>query len=284
MRRLWIILGCISILSLVVGIVAAVRSPWILEARIASDCAADQPSEACIVRMRAMGHIRTAQGSIERGETWYRRAAGQGDASAMFQLGWIYQMRAIDQIKSMALRAGEREMAAAEVFSAQPGDKMKTLRDGEAISISATEAASWYEKAAAKKFAPAMNNLGELYRLGILGDPDPTEAFKWYLRAAVAGNPVGCWNVAMAYASGQGVRRDAAESQKWLAWSGRTSDSPDLAWPTLERTTIFGGAIPSDRLAILRGAAGTGVPVALTMTPVLPDPRIKPFSAVVNGK
>jgi hypothetical protein len=265
-------------LAAVLGAALFMAWPWLptrlTEFHVAWDCPQSDTSELCVVRMRALGHLWSAQGSLTRAEYWYGRSAQQGDPSAMFELGWLHEIRAIDQFKAML--EAERLGWNANIHD---GPDEKTLQE---IADTRAEAEQWYHKAADKGFAPAMNNLGELYQLGVGGDPDPSRAFNWYLAAARAGNPVGVWNLSVAYASNYGSDHDRAEAKHWLTWNPSSGVPGDLLWPILERTRLFELDIPADQLALIRAAAHAGSPVTPTVELVKPSADLPVFQPVVR--
>jgi hypothetical protein len=284
MRKLLIAAGCVAVLGVAGYFALPWVMPWYLEMRLATDCSAPEPSDTCVVRMRAMGHVQSARSSLGRAEYWYRRAADRGDPSAMFHLGWLYETRALDQFRASVRVQAERMHASGTQLLDNPGDALASLREAEAIAAAVSAAEGWYRKAAEQGSGPAMNNLGELYRLGIGRDPDARQAVAWYMAAARAGSPLGTWNVAFAYMSGQGVGRDAAEAEKWLVWSPPDHDQPDLKWPTLERTTLFGSSLPAQQMTLLRAAARAGGPVRLAMESMQPNAALPSFRRAATDR
>lgn len=127
-----------------------------------------------------------------------------------------------------------------------------------------------------------MNNLGDLHALGRLGKADRQTAFRWQLAAAQAGNPVGAFNISLAYREGRGVARDVAEADKWARWSPAQFKEGDLANPTLARTQFFGDALAEPVRHKLQAVAKSGPPAfaVLELKPLKPDPRIPTFSEV----
>jgi uncharacterized protein len=57
-------------------------------------------------------------------------------------------------------------------------------RGNAAVKANPTNAVTWYLEAARAGSAPAMRRLGELWRDGVNGSPDPEEAQRWFQRAA----------------------------------------------------------------------------------------------------
>ena len=99
---------------------------------------------------------------------WYRLAADQGDASAQFNLGVMYD-------------------------------------NGQGVAQDYKEAVKWYRLAADQGFASAQFNLGVRYANGQGVAQDYKEAVKWYRLAADQGDAAAQNNLGVRYANGQGV-------------------------------------------------------------------------------
>ena len=78
------------------------------------------------------------------------------------------------------------------------------------------KAREWYEKAADKGNAGAMNNLGWLYANGFGVAQDYAKAREWYEKAADKGEATAMRNLGLLYARGQGVAQDYAGSDTHL--------------------------------------------------------------------
>ncbi|HEX6841562.1 MAG TPA: tetratricopeptide repeat protein [Stellaceae bacterium] len=280
-------------------------SPYAVELSIENSCSLTKPDAACTKRMRWMGDAWSFKGNQERAQLWYGRAAAAGDVPAMFQLGWIYEMQAVDKLK--ALRAEWQQMRAAApnpppateqlspsgITRIDPAIAERVLGGGgpaggqaapvdaaaahfragfAAMDADCRQSTEWYRRAADQGFAPAMNNLGELYFNGLagsIGQPDRNEALRWYRAAAATGNPVGLWNVGVAYANGLGVARDPAEAAKWTTWyPSRKGLTVDLASAVLSRTTLLSQTLSSEQRDGLRAAAQAGTPFSIIL-PIL---------------
>lgn len=211
------------------------------EKKLEADCPAPPFDDVCLNRMRAAGHIFSKNGELNKAKHWYSIAAENNDEVAMFNLAWVYQELAI----------------------ASP--------DNEGME----QAMEWYRKSAEKGFAPAMNNLGQLYLSGT--NQDAIEALKWHMVAAKAGNPAGTWNVMIAYRAGHGVAEDETEAKKWELWDPKNVNPKDIISPIIERTTVFGSNIPAQEIANIRQAVKEGVPLSASLSPLKPDPSIPTF-------
>jgi hypothetical protein len=293
MRKLLAAAACL----IAVAFATYLASPWIIEKRLEWSCSLSEPTDLCLVRMRAMGHVWSLKDNFTRAKLWYGRAAEHGDAASMFHLGWVYQKMARDAVikQAMARRAKFKNAeglldqfmkVVRRLIDQTDEDGSAEASDGvpERTHPSDLElAAEWYRRSATAGFAPAMNNLGELYMHGLGGPEDLDAAFRWHMAAAQAGNPIGRWNVAVAYYAGHGVAADPVEAEKWLTWNPHTANPSDLLEPVLERTTLFGSALPSDKRALVRAAAKADSPVTFNVTPVKPDPSIPTFREVQRG-
>lgn len=265
MRKFRAIAGSLIPVALcMAGIILA--SPWMAEKTLEQDCSQPEPSDLCLARMRSMGHLWSQVDEMDKAKTWYRRAADHGDAVAMFHLAWVYQEFASKDHAAYlerlaALRSQEfRDPAALAAARERPDEINSELAEG------------WYRKSAEKGFAPAMNNLGQMLLNGPHRNIDA--AFEWHMDAAKAGNPVGSWNVPIAYMAGHGVVGDPVEALKWSTWTPRPDRREDLFEPTLQRTILFGSTLPADRRVLLRAAADVGEPVTFTARPLKPSAAV----------
>lgn len=266
MWRMFKLVGAI-VVAAVAFAAAVLLVPQITETVIRLTCSQDRPSKTCIVRMRAMGDVWALKGNLLRAQQWYAKAADHGDLVAAFDLGWAYEQTA----------------------AANLADLVKQSASGlEPTRLSKPDfnlAATAYRKAAERGFAPAMNNLGQLYSNGVFGPAGPgspllDEGFRWMLRAAEAGNPVAAMNVSLAYREGRGVARDAAKASHWATWTAEKTEPHDLSEPTLSRTNLFGMPLPPELRAHIRASAKAAQPVTTNFRPLQPDPRLPTFGSV----
>ena len=210
------------------GVGYHLASPWIGEAVFHMNCTANDNSERCHERMRTIGHRFSAKGRMEDAFFWYAIGAERGDPKAMFHLAWMYERRAYREVlgRSRPVVSGT--------------DRLPDIAKATRGSKDAEMARQWYAKSAKKGYAPSMNNLGQLYFVGLGGRKDPNRTFKWCLAAAKAGNPVARLNVANAYASGIGVRANPMLAGTWMFRAVLDKSRPDMAEPTLTRTRLNG--------------------------------------------
>lgn len=111
-------------------------------------------------------------------KTLLLKAANQGIAGAMFQLGHEF-----------------------DIGDGEPHDMKQALY--------------WYEKGAAAGSADAMIGLGAYYNIGAYVPRDPGKAAQLFYRAAQAGAPQGFDNLGAMYSDGLGVPRDRAQGEYW---------------------------------------------------------------------
>lgn len=114
----------------------------------------------------------------------FRRAAEQGNVTAQFQLGLLY-------------------------------DK------GTGVPQDHEEAARWYRMAAENEDAAAQFNLGLLYFKGTGVAQDDQEAAHWFRQAAEQNDASAQYNLAFMCYNGQGVLQDYVQAHMWLDLSAR---------------------------------------------------------------
>jgi uncharacterized protein len=128
----------------------------------------------------ALGGLYSAGRGVPKDMTlafdWYQKAANQGHAKAQWNLGSIYASG----------RAGQKQ--------------------------DLTLAFEWCQKGADGGFVPAQSTLGVLYTLV----KNPLLATTWWAKAANAGDPEAQYNLAQAYAKGEGVAKDAVVAFDWF--------------------------------------------------------------------
>lgn len=77
-------------------------------------------------------------------------------------------------------------------------------------------AVTWYQKAAAQGYAPAINNLGYCYFYGHGVEKNQVKAFEYYFTAATKGNPLAQKNCGEMLFFGDGVKRDLNAAKQWF--------------------------------------------------------------------
>ncbi len=122
-------------------------------------------------------------------EQW-KPFAEQGDASAQFNLGWMY-------------------------------------RHGQGVIQDYKAAIKWYKLAAEQGHVEAQQNLGSMYNLGRGVTQDYKAALKWYQRAASQGSFVAQYNLGNMYVQGNGVTQDNINAHRW--WNIAASQGHEMA-------------------------------------------------------
>ena len=89
-----------------------------------------------------------------------------------------------------------------------------------------SEAAKWYRKAAEQGYAPAQNELGDLYYDGQGVDKSYAEAVKCFRLAANQGHAGGQSNLGRMYYNGEGVAKSDAEAVKWIRKAAEQGYAP----------------------------------------------------------
>jgi len=134
-------------------------------------------------------------GAPNHGETVrrYREAADRGNASAQYDMGWLYE-------------------------------------NGQGVPQDYREAMRWYRKAANQGKAAAQNSIGSLYQNGQGVEQDYGEAMRWYRRAADQAYPAAQSNIGILYANGQGVPRNLSQARAWMQKAAAAGDEDARDW------------------------------------------------------
>jgi TPR repeat protein len=149
--------------------------------------AAQSPGDALRVALAYRDGTEGADKDYAKAMIYFRKAADAGDATAMFNIGVLYQYgRGVDQDYQQAM--------------------------------------AFYRKAADAGNAEAMRNLGFLYASGCGVTQDYQQAMVWDRKAADAGDTLAMKNIGIMYASGQGMARDY---QQAMAWYRKAADAGD---------------------------------------------------------
>jgi hypothetical protein len=124
-----------------------------------------------------------------------RRAADQGDASAQYRVGRMYE-------------------------------------GGIGVTQDSAEAVRWYRKAAEQGMATAQFELAISYNFGTGVPKDDAQAVKWYRMVAEQGNSrlatIAQWAIGWKYEAGQGVPRSYVEAYTWYNIAAGSSAGKDI--------------------------------------------------------
>jgi TPR repeat protein len=146
------------------------------ELRLAA--ALGRPSAMCVLGGRYLYGQHGVQIDYERARHWYTEAAGRGSASAMNQMGWIYQ-------------------------------------EGLGVEHDDQQAMRWYRAGVEAGSPDAMGNIGSLYANGAGVSRDYSEAMHWYMAAAEMDNELAMYNAAILHEHGLGVARSWRSALEW---------------------------------------------------------------------
>jgi TPR repeat protein len=140
----------------------------------------------------------------------------------------------------------EGALAAARV-KALAGDVVAQFSLGAMIFYGQSDtpqAIDWFRRAAARGYAPAEFQLGQIYEFGFTVAPDDRQALAWYRKAAEHGNAAAQRAVGDFYQKGRGMAADAAAAARWYR---RAADGDDIrAQNELGQMYFSGTGVPRD--------------------------------------
>ena len=143
------------------------------------------------------------------------RAAKQGDASAQFNLGWMYY-------NGEGVPKNDREAVKWFRLAAEQGDASAQFNlgwmyyNGEGVPKNDREAVKWFRLAAEQGDASAQYNLGVMYDNGYGVPENDIEATKWFRLATEQGVAIAQYNLGRMYYNGEGVPKNDREAVKWF--------------------------------------------------------------------
>ena len=164
----------------------------------------------------------TGRGGLPRDEVqaaaWFQKAAAQGNAKAEANLGILYEWGrgGLLQDDSQAVN-WYRKAAEQGNADAEAGLGFMYEKGRGGLPHDDKQAVEWYRKAAEQAQVGAQANLGAMYERGGGGLPqDDKLAVEWYRRSAHLGNAFGQSRLGFMYQNGRGgLSRDDAQAVNW---------------------------------------------------------------------
>ncbi|MBY2951514.1 peptidoglycan-binding protein [Rhizobium leguminosarum] len=151
-------------------------------------------------------------------------AASSGDTLALFEIGARYSDGRNGMTVDQKQAASWYQLAADKGFAPAQYRLGSMYEKGNGVERDITKAKGFYEQAANQGNASAMHNLAVLYASGALGQQDYATAASWFTKAANLGITDSQFNLAILCARGNGVPADLEESYKWFAIAAKGGD------------------------------------------------------------
>ncbi|OWV72160.1 hemagglutinin [Rhizobium sp. R634] len=151
-------------------------------------------------------------------------AARGGDALALFEIGARYSDGRNGVTVDQKQAASWYQLAADKGFAPAQYRLGSMYEKGNGVERDIDKAKGFYEQAANQGNASAMHNLAVLYASGALGQQDYATAASWFTKAANLGITDSQFNLAILCARGNGVPADLEESYKWFAIAAKAGD------------------------------------------------------------
>jgi TPR repeat protein len=209
-----------------------------LRAAVTAYRAGDMPTAEAALRPMAakdadaqawLGAVLLDRGNDREGLRYIQRAADAGSAEGAHRLALVYAqgLAGTPRNENRALELFDKAAAAGHV-RAQINLGILYLR-GRGVPRDLVNARAWLEKAAATGDAQALYTLGRaMSESSEQTGPDPVRAADLYRRAAEKGHVLAGLRYGLALSEGIGIKRDAAEAQRWLI-QARDAGAPEAA-------------------------------------------------------
>jgi len=153
----------------------------------------------------------------------FSAAAELGNVSAIFAIGWMYELGRgcpVDYAEAMKFYREAVDRGSVKALTAMGN----MHHGGKGVPRDFAKAKKWYEKAAEKEELLAMYCLGKMYRDGEGLAPNSTEAVAWFRKAADAGQTDSMLALGVIYRNGQGLPANMTEANKWFRKAARLGD------------------------------------------------------------
>jgi TPR repeat protein len=170
-------------------------------------------------RMATAGPLEDANSAYDKGDfgiarNLYSELAVQGDRTAQFKLGEIYE-----EGKGVAKDSREAVrwyvVASSQGFAEAAFNLGRLYHDGRGVPQNFARAREWYLIATRRGVIKAAANLGFMNASGEGGRPDYRQAIRWFVFAAQRGDNLAKCNLGTMYFNGQGVPRDLVRAHMW---------------------------------------------------------------------
>jgi len=168
------------------------------------------------------------QGRYAEAFSLYQGLAAQGDSSAQFDLGAMYEAGqgvTKDEAQSMVWYHKSAEQGDA---SAQFNLGIK-YNFGQGVAQDYSQAVYWYNKAAEQGDKNAQSNLGFMYSNGKGTAKDEAQAVVWYRKAAEQGLAMAQFNLGNMYNYGKGVIQDYNQAVYWYRKAAEQGNANAIA-------------------------------------------------------
>ncbi|KAF9930195.1 hypothetical protein FBU30_000795 [Linnemannia zychae] len=161
------------------------------------------------------GDLGGVEKDYNRAMDWYLKAAEQGDSSAQYNIGYLYDNgHGVQQDYSLAMtwykKAAEQGHTSAQFAVGS------MYENGYSVPKDYLTAMIWFRRAADKGHSDAQNNIGNLYLNGHGVQQDYSQAMNWYKKAAEQGVANAQLVIGCLYYNGHGVQQDYSQAMNWF--------------------------------------------------------------------
>ncbi|KAG0375203.1 hypothetical protein BGX24_009421 [Mortierella sp. AD032] len=150
----------------------------------------------------------------------YRRAAEQGNTSAMDHIAYLYHIGGPGFPINHALALEWYLKAANQGNLSAQGSIGELYQTGRSIPQNYHKAMEWYVKAGSPGHMWSQRQVGTMYKNGLGVEQDYSKAMTWFLKAAEKGYAEAQYSVGLMYNSGHNVPQDLHKALGWYRKAG----------------------------------------------------------------
>lgn len=160
------------------------------------------------------GYDAAQSGNYKRAVALWTTLAEQGDASAQYALGWLFESgQGVAQNYAQAAhwysKAAKQGDVAAQYVLATMYNK------GNGVPLDNLQAVQWFTKAANQGDAIAQFKLGGHFQKGLGVEQDYQQSLVWFTKAAEQGHLTSQIKLGKIYQSGRGIKLDYKKAIEW---------------------------------------------------------------------
>lgn len=175
----------------------------------------------------------------------YRKAAGLGDATAMNNIGAMYNTGDLDRVDEAVAVVWFRKSATAGDVTGMY-NLAANLWSGKGVTANPSDAFVWMKRSAESGYARAMTALGAMYEGGVGTAKSEETALDWYKKAAAAEDHQAFYSLAVMLDAGRGTPVNTEQAADFfvaaigfgVAEAKRDTDGGAIQWSDAFRRAV----------------------------------------------
>ena len=148
----------------------------------------------------------TSDVNFDKAIEYYQKAADQGDATSLYNIGFIYDLISTTKTANRSIEFYKKSAEMGNIYAQTTLSSKFFLGDG--VDIDKTKSFYWEEKAALQGNVNSMKEVATNYYSGIGVSKNYDEAIRWYQKAVDQGDKESIYDLANMHRKGEGFDKD----------------------------------------------------------------------------